>query len=419
ESKEKAWNVQTIELSAADRHPEIELLGTVESPYTSELRATVNADVTRVDVSEGQYVAQGQILLTLDDRETKLALLQREADVIDLQSQVESEINRHKQDLKSLENEKTLIDLAERAVARESKLKQSNVSSEVKMDQSRQSLQQQQLSLNARELNIRNHQSRLAQLRAKLKRAEAQLSLAQLDQDRTLVRAPFSGRITAVTSSPGERARIGDVLISMYDEAHVEVRGQIPNRWITTIQNASQRNLQLSALALGYGGQINLVLDRLSGKANAGSGGIDGLFRESKNPLSAHTLQMASAPQMPLLVGQILTLKLQLPAERNVFAMPVSSIYGNNRVYRVKDSRLEAVRIDHVGTQIVSGKQLILVKSAALQDGDRVITTQLPNAINGLKVTTAPNTVAQELIGQPAQLSHTAPDVSSTENRAE
>ncbi|KZY72787.1 hypothetical protein A3739_27400 [Oleiphilus sp. HI0067] len=51
------------------------------------------------------------------------------------------------------------------------------------------------------------------------------------------------------------------------------------------------------------------------------------------------------------------------------------------------NDRLESLNVDIIGNLYSdTQRDRILVRSNQLEDGDRIITTQLPKAINGLKV---------------------------------
>ena len=71
--EEKTWTVQTTHLVAGVKSPQLELYGQVESPHTATITAIINADVKSLDVNEGQNVSQGQLLVTLDDTDARLA----------------------------------------------------------------------------------------------------------------------------------------------------------------------------------------------------------------------------------------------------------------------------------------------------------------------------------------------------------
>jgi hypothetical protein len=91
-----------------------------------------------------------------------------------------------------------------------------------------------------------------------------------------------------------------------------------------------------------------------------------------------------------LRLGQFLSLSLSLPKQTRVVALPFEAVYGINRIYKLVDGRMKGLTIERVGEQVLpSGKSQILVRSPALQIGDQVIVTQLPNAMDGLKVRVA------------------------------
>ncbi|MCP5207629.1 MAG: HlyD family efflux transporter periplasmic adaptor subunit [Hahellaceae bacterium] len=373
ERSEKAWSVSAVTLQADDIRPQLQLLGSVEAPFTSLLRASINADVTAVPVSEGEHVNAGQELILLDDREARLTLAQRQADADDLAAQIDAEKNRHQQDLASLKNEQNLVDLAEKAVARESELKKSNVTSDAKIDASRQLYQQQQLSLQARQLNINNHRSRLSQLESKLLKANALLDLAKLDIERTRPRAPFDAIISAVNVSPGERVRPGDALVQLYDINRIEIRAQVPAQSIDKVSHTLSTEHTATAWVNTPNMKTPINLVRLAGVVNKGGGGVDAIF----------AIPSGLSTVVP---GQTLSVLVELPAEESVFSVPVSAIYGEDRVYKVEGERLKAIAINKVGQRFEGGKLSHLIKSDKLKSGDQIIITQLANAVTGLKV---------------------------------
>ena len=65
----------------------------------------------------------------------------------------------------------------------------------------------------------------------------------------------------------------------------------------------------------------------------------------------------------------------------------MQAIYGNARLYTLRDGRLHGVDIEPVGqTRSASGETRLLVRSAELSAGTPIVVTHLPNAVEGLKV---------------------------------
>lgn len=373
-AEEKAWPVQTAVIESAERSPQLRLLGRIETPYRSTLSSAVTADVEALPVLEGQSVTEGEIIVELEDTEVKLLVTQRQADVDELQSQIEQEQNQFKADQRLLEREKSLVALSNRALDREKRLEASNLNSQARIDQARQSLQAAEISLVNRELAVANHESRLQSLKARLARAQAMLEQAELDLSRTDIRAPFAGVVTEIQVSPGERVRPGEVLASLYATTNLEVRAQIPMQRVGVVQQALANNATLTATTTLNDNSYTLHLARLSGQVNPGAGGIDGLFR-------------FSADTPPTALNRTLDLTLELPPQSNLFAVPVASLYDEHTLYRVADGRLESLDVKVVGDRFGNGRQNLLIRSKQLKTGDRILTTQLPNAISGLKVT--------------------------------
>lgn len=374
ESEEKSWIVSVIEAQPGAISPQITVYGKVESPFMTKLTAAVTADVNEVIVREGQTVHKDDLLLKLNSADYALQLKQRKAELAEIRAQINSELDRHQNDLLALEHEKSLLQLAQKEMQRAQSLHRDNLSTQAHIDEAEQNVVKQQLAVNSRELAVKDHHARLAQLKARATRAEALRDIAVLDVKRCKIRAPFTGKITMVNTSPGDRVKTGDTLIELYDYNTLEIRAQVPTQYESMINQA----LALGSAVTGFGNinnaSVPVILDRLSGKITQGSGGLDGLFRvQQDNP--------------QLQIGRTLELKLSLPAVDNALALPRESIYGSNRIYRLVENRMAALQVERIGeTHNRNGGNFVIVKSPEIKAGDKIITTQLPNAIDGLLV---------------------------------
>lgn len=378
EPKEKAWLVETEPLQLGSHQAQISLLGTVQSPFDSQLSAVIQADVQTVNVREGTNVKKGQTLLQLDQREINARVLQRQADVQELRAALAAENTRHRSDLKALKEEQRLLKVAQDAFKRQAKLKSSNLIAQERLEQAESAVAQSSLAVNARERAIDDHPNRLKQIQAGLKRAQASLNVAELDLARSTVSAPFDGVVTQVMVAPGDRVQVGQTLIKLFDINEVEIRAQLPDRFIPGISQAlsAPENTGGITAKLDYFGQnLEAKLLRLAGQSNAQAGGVDAFFKADT--------------QQNLILNSTIRLYAHLPAINNSFTLPVSAIYGTNRIYKVANERIKAVEVEILGTQLTQGKRsrVIVAANEHLNAGDLLVTTQLPNAISGLKVT--------------------------------
>ena len=102
--------------------------------------------------------------------------------------------------------------------------------------------------------------------------------------------------------------------------------------------------------------------------------GIDGLFRV-----------IEGADRLRL--GNLLKIDLQRPLQQGLVPIPFQAIYGNNRIYLLKDGRMQGLDVDAVGQYFpADAPPALLIRSPGIQAGDRIIRTHLPNAVTGLKV---------------------------------
>jgi len=121
---------------------------------------------------------------------------------------------------------------------------------------------------------------------------------------------------------------------------------------------------------------VSVVLERLAGQVQQGSGGIDGLFK-------------VTAGRETLALGQFVDLSVALVPVSDVAVLPATALYGMNRIYLLRDGRMAGIDVNVVGERRDGITSQVLVRSPELHDGDKAIVTHLPNAIDGLRVKTA------------------------------
>ena len=376
-AEERSWPVAVTAVEPGTVTPQLVLFALVDSPRVTHLSSAVTAEVRAVDVLEGQRVRPHDRLLALDDREIRLVVAQRDAELAGFVADLEHETLRHRNNVAALEHEDKLLDLARREVARARDLAERKVGSEASLDQKRREEERQMLVLEQRKLAIDEHRSRRKQIEARLARARAQQSQAILDLERTRVYPPFGGRITEVFVSPGDRVRSGDRLLVMFDTQMLELRAQIPLRYLPVVRAALDQDKSLHARAVVDGQEVRAVLHRLTAQVGRGSGGADGLFRVTEG-------------NTWLQLGRTVEFVLNLPAVQGAVAAPHEALYGTDRVYVLDGERMKSVEVERLGeTHPEDGAGRVILHSPDLKSSDRLIVTHLPNAIDGLKVKVA------------------------------
>ena len=357
--------------------PHIQLFGRVQSPRAANLTAVVTANVANIPVRAGSKVSAGQLLIQLDDTEAALARDRAKAARDEAAAQLQTTRLRYQSDKKNLALEKKLAQLSEDNLQRLQSLRGKNLVSQTQLDQAEETKARAELSLSQRQLSVSDFKNELARMEARLASAEAQLQQAELDLTRTRVEAPFDGTVTQIPVAPGERVRPGEPLLSLFADAELEVRAQIPERYLAAVRDGlDQGDLTASTELEGRTQALNLK--RLAGEASDARGGIDGLF-EFVDGVPAAAL------------GRPLTITLTLPPRDNLIAVPATALHGLNRLYIIDDdNRLQRVAADIVGEAMEQAQSQLLLQAPDLQGGERIMTTQLPQAIVGLPVDPQP-----------------------------
>ncbi len=331
-AEEKVWPVSTEVIQLRELAPSLQLYGRIESPSAAEMGSNVAADVEEVRVLEGESVRKGQLLVRMDDADPQIRVRGDEA---------------------ALVHEKELLELAKKEFARAEQLLKEGLASQANVDTARQTVEQRALAVAGRQQS---------------------LAAARLTLQRTRITAPFDGRVTRVAVAVGDRVTPGQPIVSLYDPKRLELRAPVPAVYLVRLQQALTQTGQLPAQVQIDGATAPALLLRLSGEARSDSSNVDGFFR-------------LEPPRADIEPGRTLEITLQLPPEAGVTAVPFDALYQQNRIYVAIDGRMRGITVERIGEYRAAGERpRVLVRGAGLKDGMQLITTQLPLAIDGLKV---------------------------------
>ncbi len=379
EVKEKAWPVAVAEVKLGTWPRSLMLYGKVDALTRTTLNAALSADVHKVSVIEGDPVHEGQLLLELDDRDYRLDLAQREAEVEQAEAAIQSELSAHRGNLEALPREKRLLSLVQSEVSRLQDLIKKKLTSQSNLDTSRQALARQAIAVSRIEEKVRTHESKMRELEARLAQKRAAVEKARLQLERTRIEAPYAGRVTRVQVAVGQRVNPGNPLLDLFEEDSLVFRALIPERYLRDVREAQRDGRSLRVTGTLEGEALEGELASLGAAIPAGGGGVEGLFRVTRG-------------RALLQLGRVTTLYLHLPALDGVMPVPFEALYGSDRVYLVdRENRLRSIVVERVGELRKEGKDLLLIRSPELHDGQRLLLTQLPNAVEGLLVKVVPD----------------------------
>ncbi len=354
--------------------PELGLYGRVETPHSATLTALISAPVKALRAREGDRVVAGEVLVQLDTTDAQLLARRRESELVEAQADLAVLKLSGAEDREVLTHQEALQRLARDKAERHRKLRASASISQETLNAVLQESRAQAIAVSRQRHQVASFEHRLARAEAQVARAQAALEEARVGLERAQIRAPFPGRVTRVAVAPGELVSPGAVVAEIYDDSTLEIRVQIPVTHLPVLERALAAG-QRPRVAVDFGNyRAGGELDRLAGAVAKGQSGVDGLIR-----LDAGT--------PPPDLGRAVNLRITLPPVPNAIAVPVQAVYGQRRLFVIKDGLLTGIDVERLGEVTDTGGQLrLLIRAAALEDGALVLSSQLSNAVTGLRV---------------------------------
>lgn len=369
---EREWPVSYHVAMPGLMSPSLKVYGRLESEQQAALRSAVTATVLDVRVQEGDWVNRGETLVVLDESELALLRSSAAAMVRRAEAALQSVVNEHQLALALMVHHEAQSALAASKLARFETLHEQRMIADAQLDEVRHEANERAMVQARHQAGLANHPQDLAQAESALNEAQARLAQAELDLQHTHIKAPFNGRVLRIQAATGDRIAAGTWLADVADYDRLRVRAPLPVATAEQLRLALQQHKPVTARAVVAGHTVEFPLHGVAGAMRDGQSGIDAFFRVPA--------------EVVLTLGGVVDLNVVLPRQHNIVALPIHAVYDNNRIYRIHNNRLEALPVERVGDQVEGGEFRVLVRSAALNEGDHIMISQLPAAMTGLKV---------------------------------
>lgn len=227
----------------------------------------------------------------------------------------------------------------------------------------------------------------LEEAHAALQAAEAGLQQAQRDLDRTVVKAPYAGRLREKRVDVGQYVTRGVAVATLYSVDAVEVRLPLPDSELAYLDlplnyrgEGAARSGPEVMLQVDFAGAVH----RWAGRVVRTEGEIDPRSR------MVHVVARVMDPydrredRPPLAVGMFVQAEIRGRMARGMAVLPRQALRPGDVVWTVAGGRLT---FRDVTVFRVAGDQVLI--SAGLEQGDRVCLSSLDAATNGMRVRTA------------------------------
>ena len=221
--------------------------GRIITPQRISVGSVITAVVARIPVDEGQRVRSGDVLIVLDDKDTRAALAQAQAAVAQAEAKIRQlrEVALPAAEQGLVQAQANLV-LARQQFERSKDLLAKGFVSQSALDDAKRNLDVADSQLHAAQLQVETNGPRgsdflLAQ--TALQQANANVAMAQARLDQTVIRAPVDGTLIGRDVEPGDVAQPGKELMVLAPDGETQVIAQIDEK------NLSQ--LKLGQKALG------------------------------------------------------------------------------------------------------------------------------------------------------------------------
>lgn len=313
----------------------VELVGTVVAYESVAIKSRVDSQVTEVHFKDGDIVAEGQVLFTLDDRAIKAQIAQLSA---------------------ALNKEKAELANAELQYTRAQNLRKTQVVAQAQVDEAKAAFEAQQALVGVAQANLEN----------------AQVSLTY-----TQVMAPIGGRTGTIGVTRGNNVKANDTqaMVTINRISPIRVQTAIPQRYYEQVR---------AALNVG---EVTVVA-----RNKEAADSVSGTLEYLENTIDVSSGTFAARALFPnadekLWPGMFVNVSIDLGEEKNALTIPAVAVQGDEGkrfVFAVSDDGKKAMRKPiEVG---ISTSETVVVHSG-LTDGDRVLIDGILRVTDGSNVT--------------------------------
>lgn len=335
----KPLSVEVFDVNAGAYTVQLETFGTLSAATRSDVYPLVSGQIMALSerFKSGLSFRKGDVLLELDATEYRLAVQQQRSEL------AQAEV--------ALDEERALSAQAQRDWKMQKRIEPIS------------------------DYALRKPQLALAQ--TNLDTARAKLAMAELNLERTRVRAPYDGVVISTQVDVGEVVSSNLRVSEIYADQSLEVRLPIASRDVPFIELPATDSSGSGAV-VEFSTTLEGQTDRWTGALVRSDAEIDAASQQVFVVARVDASQQGAAP---LKLGQYLHARIQGRTLTDALAIPNSAIYQGAYVYVVRDGRLyrQDIRVRWRDRQFSVIEQ-------GLTSGDQVILTLLGQVTSGTAV---------------------------------
>ena len=409
----KRANVEVITIRPREYRENLTLPALLEADRTAVISPEFSGTLDRWDVSEGMEIKQGQVVARLDTDAIDASIRELEASLRTSQKNIrlvsvakeasEVELANARKQVRlqelSIDAARSELELVKIEFRRVNGLVSKKVMNTASLDTARNTLKQKELEeAMAREtMESKFLEERSAELRIKEALADLDLATARIGElnaaidslkvrrDKTILKAPITGKLEEHLIEPGEVVMAGTSLAYMYDLRYMRATVNVPDRYVSFMDPsnpASQAFIQMNMPGARQQIRAQLSIPGLP-KLTGGNGRsiildaqVDRIAQASDPASNTFKVVLRLPnPSGVLRHGIIAQGRIEYLYYPSAIVIPVKAVQVTDegpRVLVVEISKgAQVVRVQEIDPISVRGSSLLIGKG--LTEGDRLI----------------------------------------------
>lgn len=215
------------------------------------ISSEVSGSIVAVMVAENDYIEQGTPLFKIDNRSYVIALEQARARLQDAAAKIRMQKARYRQKVNELELAQSNIDFARKEYTRQSTLDSNQAVAKAQLDDSQHNFQVSQYRLAIIRTEMEQILARLegdpeisADQLASYRLAQSGVEKAALDLERTIVLAPFSGRVSKIPQA-GKHVEPGTPVMSLIADSSFWIEANLKETELTLVHPGQKVSIEV------------------------------------------------------------------------------------------------------------------------------------------------------------------------------
>jgi RND family efflux transporter MFP subunit len=252
-SEESALPVKVTPAKRGDLVIKLKSPGEVVTEKKIVLKTEVSGTIKNLNVKEGKHVGEGEFLLELDDQEYRLKLERAEALRLKYLSELllEKEFAVPEKELDSPSQAK--LKKCQEEFAKAGDLFGKGLISREELEKARRDYELVLIETGKKKEEVQAAAKGLTQ-------AEIDVKIAQMELNKTKIRAPFSGIITGINVSPQETLSTGRELFTLVNISQIKVQAKVLESEVGKMRVGREADLRFSAYpGKGFRGKVEAI----------------------------------------------------------------------------------------------------------------------------------------------------------------